>query len=90
MTSRAHIFFAGRVQGVFFRSFTQNQAIRLGLGGWVKNLRDGRVEAVFEGEKDLVEEAVRACRKGPAGSMVRDTEVLWEDASGENGFEIRY
>jgi acylphosphatase len=90
MLSRAHLLIFGRVQGVFYRAFTQDQALRLGLNGWVRNLHDGRVEAVFEGQKELVEEAILACRRGPAGSRVTDIDTAWEEPSGESGFEIRY
>lgn len=90
MLSRAHLYISGRVQGVFYRAFTQNQAMRLGLNGWARNLQDGRVEAVFEGQKELVEEAILACKKGPEGSRVTEIETAWEEPTGEKGFEIRY
>ncbi len=89
--ARAHIFVRGRVQGVFFRAFTRDVAMRLGLSGWVKNLYDGRVEAVFEGERAAVERAIDECREGPPGAYVEDVEVAWETYSGkENVFGIRY
>ena len=89
--ARAHLFFEGRVQGVFFRAFTRNVAQKLGINGWVRNLYDGRVEALFEGSRDLIEQAIQECRKGPAGSSVRNIEVSWEESSGEyKDFEIRY
>ena len=89
--ARAHIFVEGRVQGVFYRSFTRGVAMRLGLGGWVKNLYDGRVEAIFEGGRAGIEQAVLECRKGPPGSRVDDIDLAWEEYSGrEEGFEIRY
>jgi acylphosphatase len=90
MTSRAHLFFHGRVQGVFYRAFVRNQAARLGIRGWVRNLHDGRVEAVLEGNRELIEEAIAACRKGPSGAHVDEVEQVWETPSGEEGFEIRY
>jgi len=90
-TARAHIFIDGRVQGVFYRAFTRDLATRLGLPGWVRNLYDGRVEAVFEGDRELIEQALLECRRGPAGAYVTDIKVLWEDYSGElKGFEIKY
>jgi len=59
--------------------------------GWVRNLRDGRVEAVFEGEKKNVEAMLAFCYKGPSGAMVRDVEVSWEEPKGElEGFQIVY
>ena len=88
---KAHLFIEGRVQGVFYRAYTRNVAVKLGLNGWVRNLYDGRVEAVFEGEKGLIEQAVLECRRGPSGSRVTDMDVSWEVSSGElKGFEIRY
>ena len=90
MYSRAHLFIEGWVQGVFYRSFTQNQALKLGLHGWVKNLSDGRVEAVFEGQRELIEQAIHACKNGPTGARVTDLDISWEPPSGEKGFEIRY
>ncbi|MEW6110225.1 MAG: acylphosphatase [Nitrospirota bacterium] len=90
-TARAHLFIDGRVQGVFYRAFTREVAMRLGLNGWVKNLYDGRVEAVFEGDRDLVETAINECRKGPPGAYVSDIDLKWEESSGEyKGFEVKY
>jgi len=63
-TTRAHVYVHGRVQGVFFRATTRDKAIALGVKGWVKNCLDGSVEAVFEGEKDIVEKIVNWCKKG--------------------------
>jgi len=91
MRVKAHVFVSGRVQGVFFRYETKRRAIRLGVSGWVRNLPDGRVEAVFEGEKDDVEEMIEFCHRGPPGAYVRDVEVHWEKPTGElRGFQIRY
>ena len=88
---RAHVFVSGMVQGVFFRSETQYEANRRKVNGWVRNLRDGRVEAVFEGEKDNVEKLIEFCRKGPPGSRVTKVEVSWEEYTGEfKNFGIRY
>jgi len=88
---RAHVYVSGRVQGVFFRSETQDEALRHGLTGWVRNLPDGRVEAVFEGEKERVERLVEFCRRGPPGARVTDVEVVWENYTGEfQGFRLRY
>jgi len=88
---RAHVVISGRVQGVFFRSETQDEAVRQGLTGWVRNLPDGRVEAVFEGEKDRVEALIEFCRRGPPGARVTRVEVTWRDYTGEfKSFSIRY
>ena len=63
-TIRAHVFISGRVQGVNFRWYTQHKAQQLGLSGWVRNLWDGRVEAVFEGSEPAVRQAVAWCHTG--------------------------
>ena len=70
MKVRAHVFVSGRVQGVFFRGETLNVARRMDVNGWVRNLSDGRVEAIFEGEKKNVEEVVDFCKRGPPGAYV--------------------
>lgn len=81
----------GMVQGVFFRSETRDKAVRSGLKGWVRNLPDGRVEAVFEGEKDAVDRLVEFCRRGPPGARVKNVEVVWENYTGEfQSFRISF
>ena len=80
---RAHVFISGRVQGVSFRWYAQRQAQALGLTGWVSNLWDSRVEAVFEGEKSAVEKAVNWCFTGPPLAQVDDVQVTYEVATGE-------
>jgi len=88
---RAHVFVSGMVQGVFFRSETRHEANRRKVTGWVRNLRDGRVEAVFEGEKDAVEKLIEFCRTGPPGARVTKVEVSWEEYTGEfKDFLMRY
>jgi acylphosphatase len=67
---RAHLFVEGRVQGVFFRACTQEEAQERKLTGWVKNLYDGRVEAVFEGEEKDVQSMIEWCHSGPPHAMV--------------------
>ena len=90
-TAKAHLLIEGRVQGVFYRAFTRGLASKLGLNGWVRNLYDGRVEALFEGSRELIEQAIHECRKGPPGSSVSNIDVRWEESSAEfKGFEIRY
>jgi len=83
LKARAHVCVTGRVQGVFFRAETAEVANRLGIVGWVRNLADGRVEALFEGEKEDVEKAVDFCRRGPPGAHVQDLAVKWEEWKGE-------
>ncbi|MBE0512204.1 acylphosphatase [Candidatus Bathyarchaeota archaeon] len=91
MKVRAHVFVSGRVQGVFFRSETSYEAERRNVAGWVRNTSDGRVEAVFEGEKEDVEKVIDFSRRGPLGARVTKVDVRWEDYSGEfRDFKIRY
>ena len=78
-----HVYASGMVQGVFFRAETAEIAERLGLSGWVRNLTDGRVEALFEGQEDKVEEAVEFCRRGPSGAHVSNLDVKREEWTGE-------
>ncbi len=87
---RVHVWIEGRVQGVYFRACTQDAALDLGLKGWVRNLRDGRVEAVFEGDRDRVEKMIHWCRhEGSPGSRVDHVEVKEEDFTGElDRFEL--
>lgn len=88
---RAHIFVQGMVQGVFFRVKTRQKAKVLGVTGWVKNLPDGRVEAVFEGGKEKVEQIIEWIKKGPLFSRVDDVKIDFEECKGEfENFEIRY
>jgi len=72
---RVHVFISGRVQGVFYRSSTRRTALKLGLTGWVRNLPDGRVEAVVEGEEEQVEKLIDWCRRGPPSADVKGVEV---------------
>lgn len=89
--ARAHVYVRGRVQGVFFRYETKDRADGLGVKGWVRNLPDGRVEAVFEGEREAVERMIDFCRRGPMGAKVAGVEVSWEGYKGEfQSFDIRY
>ena len=74
-TIRRHVHVSGRVQGVFFRDFTRQQAQALGLVGWVRNLDDGRVEAVFEGEESAVTTMLENLRDGPPQAQVEDLAV---------------
>ena len=88
---RAEVIIRGLVQGVFFRASTRDEAVRLGVGGWVRNLPDGGVQALFEGEKKKVEEIIGWCHKGPPGARISKVEISWEDYKGEyKHFGIRY
>ena len=70
-----HVVVSGRVQGVGFRAFVEDTAVRLNLEGWVRNKHDGSVEAVFAGSEESVGTAVEACRKGPRGSLVESLDA---------------
>jgi acylphosphatase len=88
--TRAHLIISGRVQGVFFRVETQYAAQNLGVNGWVRNLPDGTVEALFEGAADAVEAMIEWCRKGPPRSRVDDVNIHWEAYQGDKlDFSIR-
>jgi len=79
------------VQGVFFRQNTKRQAQSLNVTGWVRNLEDGRVEAVFEGEEASVKALVAFCSTGPRGASVTAVDVTWETFKGEfENFKIIY
>jgi acylphosphatase len=87
--ARVRVRVRGRVQGVFFRAEAGDRARSLGLGGSIRNLGDGSVEAVFEGESDQVESMVDWCRRGPAGAHVESVETTSEEPLGETDFEVR-
>ena len=87
---RLHVIISGRVIGVCFRAFVQDQAKKLGLKGWVRNTEDGKVEAIFEGEKDKLGEMLKLCKNGPEASSVKSVDVHEEKHTGEfRDFEIR-
>lgn len=91
MKKRARIKVYGRVQGVYYRSTARDVARELGLTGWVRNLPDGSVEAVVEGEEEAVKKFIEWCRKGPPLAVVKNLEVEWEEYKNEfKTFEVRY
>ena len=91
MNRRAHLFVTGRVQGVFFRLETKHNADRHDVKGWVRNLPDGRVEALFEGEKHAVETLIAFCRQGPSGAEVAKIELTWQTYTGEfDRFKVKH
>ncbi|MDI6839952.1 MAG: acylphosphatase [bacterium] len=91
MLSRAHIWVSGLVQGVYYRWFAQTKAKALGLNGWVRNLWDGRVEVVCEGEKGLIMDFIKELRVGPRAAEVKGVEVKWEEYTGEfSEFSIKF
>ncbi len=88
---RAHIRVTGRVQGVFFRQTTADEARRIGVLGWVRNISDGDVEAVIEGDRRMVDRLIDWCRHGPPAARVDDMKIDWETATGEfTSFSIKY
>jgi len=88
---RAHVIISGRVQGVFFRVETKHAADGFGVFGWVKNRRDGTVEALFEGDQDRVDAVLAWCKEGPALARVSAVNVDWEAYAGEFiAFDITY
>jgi acylphosphatase len=87
--TRAHVFVSGTVQGVYFRANTRDTATHKNVDGWVRNLEDGRVEAVFEGPTAAVNEMVEWCHTGSPAARVEDVEVEYDDPEGLDGFSIR-
>jgi len=83
MNARARFWISGRVQGVFYRDHTRRWASSMGLSGWVRNLPDGRVEALVEGEKGKIQSLERRLREGPPLSQVENVQTEWEDYKGE-------
>ncbi len=83
-----HLIARGRVQGVWFRAGTREQALQLGLCGWAKNCPDGTVEIHAEGEKEPLEQFINWCRKGTPSAEVSDLDIEWVDPKGLNSFEI--
>jgi acylphosphatase len=87
---RAHVFVSGTVQGVRYRASTREAAESRDVDGWVRNLDDGRVEAVFEGPESAVEGLIEWCHLGSAMATVEDVEVSYEEPEGESGFRVRW
>jgi len=87
---RVRIIVSGRVQGVGYRNNVFKQAKKIGVNGWVRNLGDGRVEAVFEGEKQEVERIINWAKKGPLFANISDFKIEWQEPKGEfNNFEVK-
>ena len=87
---RAHVYVTGKVQGVYYRANTRDTARERGVDGWVKNLNDGRVEAVFEGAEDDVESLVEWCHDGSPRARVDDVTVEYDEPEGLDGFEVKW
>jgi acylphosphatase len=88
--TRAHVWVSGRVQGVYFRAYAEDEAAFRKVGGWIRNAPDGRVEAVFEGEGGSVEAMIQWCHRGSPAARVTDVEVVWEAPQGERSFRVRH
>jgi acylphosphatase len=89
--TRVHLYIEGYVQGVGYRASALHKARSLGLTGWVRNLRDGRVEAVAEGEEEAIAQFIKWCQKGPPGSVVERVNVQNEKYTGEfKQFDITF
>ena len=88
---RVHVYISGRVQGVFFRAETERAARSLNLNGWVRNMEDGRVEALFEGDDSGIDNMMIWCHKGPPHARVDEVNMEDEPAAGDlHGFKIIY
>lgn len=87
---RVHVYVSGTVQGVYYRANTRDAARERGVDGWVRNLDDGRVEAVFEGAESVVESMVEWCHTGSPAAEVTGVDVEHEEPEGIEGFTIRY
>ncbi|AFZ43834.1 acylphosphatase [Halothece sp. PCC 7418] len=85
---RAHVYISGKVQGVGYRLSTQSEAVKLGIKGWVRNVFDGSVEAVFEGEPKAVDQMIQWCHQGPPAAVVRDVQVEYETPEGFSQFQV--
>jgi acylphosphatase len=84
-----HVRIVGQVQGVAYRAWTETEANELGVGGWVRNRRDGTVEAVFSGDAGAITEMLRRCEMGPPAARVSRVEVVGENVGAFRGFEVR-
>ena len=90
MKSNVHVIISGQVQGVWFRASTKQKAQELGLTGWVRNTNDGAVEAIFEGEEEIVNKMIDWCYNGPPLAKVENIKLKKQQTIGFNNFEIRY
>ena len=91
MNARLHIYVSGRVQGVYYRAFTMDAARSNEIAGWVRNLPDGRVEAVMEGDMERIERLVEELKAGPPNAIVKEIDIQKEEYTGEfKDFSLRY
>lgn len=87
---RAHVWVSGRVQGVYFRAYAEDEAAFRNVAGWIRNAPDGRVEVVFEGNRTSVEAMLQWCHRGSPAARVTGVEVDWEEPRGESEFRLRH
>ncbi|WP_129793360.1 acylphosphatase [Sphingosinicella sp. CPCC 101087] len=87
--TRKHLTIHGRVQGVFYRAWSRDEATGLGLKGWVRNRRDGTVEMLIQGDPQAVDQMIRLCRSGPASARVDRIDVAESAEEAPGGFETR-
>ncbi len=91
MIKQVHLIISGMVQGVLFRASAQNTARKLNVSGFVKNLSDGSVELIAQGEEAMLNRLIEWSRKGPLGARVENVEITWQTAEPQfKGFNIRY
>ncbi|MFC1647392.1 acylphosphatase [Patescibacteria group bacterium] len=91
MRKQAHLTILGIVQGVFYRDFTQENALELGLTGWVRNVSDGTVETCVQGTEEEIKELIQRCYEGPPSAQVEDIKVEWENLDEKfDTFEVRF
>ena len=86
---RAHVWISGQVQGVNFRVYAEDEATFRKVSGWIRNTPEGRVEAIFEGDRPSVEAMIRWCHRGSPASHVRGVEVIWEPPREVRSFRVR-
>jgi acylphosphatase len=86
---QVHVFISGNVQGIGYRQFVKSNARKLGLTGWVQNTEDGGVEALFQGEKEMIEVMLDVCKKGPILAEVQHVGLDWEEEETFDDFTIR-
>jgi acylphosphatase len=90
-STQVHLLIRGRVQGVFYRASARQEALRLGLTGWVRNCPDGSVELLAQGPRELCEALLRFCHEGPPAARVDEIDVRWGEPDLEHaGFSVRY
>lgn len=91
MIKNIHVIISGRVQGVWFRANTKQKAEQLGVTGWIRNTRDGRVEAIFEGEENCLKEMIDWCNHGPPLAEIDNVEIKDQiPTNGFDGFSVKY